>query len=133
MIAALNFKPNTRGAILGYFDLRYYGLTIKGARLMKGQNGMWIAFPQQKGEQNGEVKYYDQLYLVPPEMEHVRRLAIADLKAQGYIDVSRSRRQSPKTSRSSSRQGERQRTHVSPEGEDLSEFYTDNADDDIPF
>lgn len=127
MISALNFKSFDRGAIRGFFDLRYHGLTIKGCRLMAGNNGLWIAMPQQKGEQDGEVKYYDQMFLTPPETEHVRLLVIADLQAQGHIDRT-------VNSSSSSRTTTSRQRHVTPEGEDVTEHYTPPGNDDgIPF
>jgi DNA-binding cell septation regulator SpoVG len=118
MISALNFKKYEKGAMRGFFDLRYHGLTIKGCRLMDGTNGLWIALPQKEAEQNGERKWFDQMHLTPPEAEHVRRLAIADLKAQGHIE---SRQPAPP-----------QLHHRTFEGEDLSAHYTP-AEDDIPF
>jgi hypothetical protein len=36
-VAALNYKPFDKGAIRGFLDLRYHGLTIKGVRLMFGE------------------------------------------------------------------------------------------------
>ena len=86
-IRALNFKPFDRGSMRGFFDLAYGGLTIKGCRLMSGNNGLWVAFPQQKGEQDGETKWFDQMFLTKPEAEHVRRLVIADLQAQGHLEA----------------------------------------------
>ena len=87
MISVLNFKQHDQGALIGFFDLRYFGLTIKGCRLMDGRNGLWIAFPQQKVEQSGETKWFDQMYLTPPERQHVRRLVLADLRNQGYVQI----------------------------------------------
>ena len=81
MISALNFKNYDKGAMRGFLDLRYHGLTIKGVRLMSGNNGLWLALPQQKGEQDGETKWFDQMFLTKPEAEHVRRLVLADLQA----------------------------------------------------
>ncbi len=80
-VAALNYKPFKKGAMLGFLDLRYHGLTVKGVRLMAGKNGMWLALPQKQAEQDGETKYFDQMFLTPPEAEHVRRLVLADLQA----------------------------------------------------
>ncbi len=48
MISVLNYKQFDRGAIKGFFDLRYHGLVIKGVRLMAGDNGLWIGLPQRK-------------------------------------------------------------------------------------
>ena len=127
MISALNFKSYERGAMRGFFDLRYHGLVIKGCRLMTGEHGLWIALPQKQGEKDGKVRYFDQVYLTKPENEHVRALVIADLQAQGHIE--------PPAGSTSGRGGptqQAQKHHVSPEGEDLSEHYT-TGDDDIPF
>lgn len=123
MISVLNFKHFDRGAIKGFFDLRYYGLTIKSVRLMAGKDSSvpWIALPQNKGEKDGQVQYFDLMYLTPPEAEHVRRLVLADLVAQGHI-------QRPDAGVRPQEQGR----HITPEGEDLSE-YTGGQTDDIPF
>ena len=125
MISALNFKQFDKGSLKGFFDLRYHGLTIKGVRLMNGNGGLWLAFPQQKGEQDGETKWFDQMFLTKPEAEHVRRLVIVDLQAQGHLEA-------PAGVVGS---GQQKTTHRTPEGEDVSEYYPNPADDDgdIPF
>lgn len=126
-VAALNFKKFEKGAMRGFLDLRYHGLTIKGVRLMSGSNVLWLAFPQQKGEQDGETKWFDQMFLTKPEAEHVRRLVITDLRAQGHLDA-------PARCKGGSGQHQRRPTHTTPEGEDVSEYYTQPGDgDDIPF
>ena len=122
-VAALNFKKYDKGTMRGFLDLRYHGLTIKGVRLMSGNNGLWLAFPQQKGEQDGETKWFDQIFLTKPEAEHVRRLVLADLQAQGHLEA---------PARGNRGDGQRP-THTTPEGEDVSEYYSNGADDDIPF
>ena len=86
MIGVLNYKPFQRGSILGFFDLRYHGLTIKGCRLMTGANGFWFSFPQREGkDEAGNVKYFDIIYMTKPEAEHARRLVVAELEVQGVI------------------------------------------------
>ncbi len=137
MISALNFKSYDKGALRGFFDLRYHGLTIKGCRLMNGNNGLWIAFPQCQGQKDGEVKYFDQVYLAAPEMDHIRKLAIADLKAQGHFRAENRRRAPQRPDVRASTQGDeadRQR-RITPEGEDLSAYYSPptDEDNDIPF
>ncbi|BBO69093.1 hypothetical protein DSCA_30230 [Desulfosarcina alkanivorans] len=127
MISALNFKSFDRGAILGFFDLRYHGLTIKDCRLMNTNGGLWIAFPQRQTKQDGETKYFDQMYLTPPETDYVRRMVIAELQAQGHFDR-------PSGKGSGAKQSNSRPLHRTPEGEDLSEYYTPpGTDDDIPF
>ena len=125
MVSALNFKPYDKGAMRGFLDLRYHGLTIKGVRLMSGNHGLWLAFPQQKGEQDGETKWFDQMFLTKPEAEHVRRLVIADLQAQGRLEA---------PTNGNGGNGQRP-VRMTPEGEDVSEYYPKPTDDDgdIPF
>jgi hypothetical protein len=123
VISVLNFKKFDRGSILGFFDLRYHGLTIKGCRLMAGNNGgsPWFSFPMLRGEQDGKTKYLDQMFVTVPEREHVRALVLAELESQGHFQRS-------KPAQSNGRRSDR-----TPEGEDLSEFYTAGQDDNIPF
>jgi DNA-binding cell septation regulator SpoVG len=118
MISALNYKPYDSGAIRGFFDLRYHGLTIKGCRLMDGSYGLWIALPKKKGEQNGETKWFDQMYLTPPEQKHVCQLVLIDLQNQGHIQGPAVDKQAP-----------RQPMYITPEGEDLSGYYPQGGDD----
>jgi DNA-binding cell septation regulator SpoVG len=126
MIGVLNYKPFQRGSILGFFDLRYHGLVIKGCRLMNGQNGYWLSFPQREGDDgNGGTKYFDQMYLSAPERDHVWRLVVAELEAQGHIQHTKQPSQ-PKQQRSTN--GFR---HPDT-GEDLSD-YIPPPDDDIPY
>ena len=125
MIGVLNFKPFQRGSIVGFFDLRYHGLTVKGCRLMDGKKSYWMAFPQKEGtDKDGKIQYFDQIYLTKPEVEHVRRLVVVELEAQGHIQ--RTKKQAQPISH-------RKRTFVTPEGEDLSENLPLPADDDIPW
>lgn len=81
--SALNFKASDKGHIKGFFDLRYYGLTIKGVRLMTGPKGPWVALPQQKTEKAGEVKWVEVMSMTAPEMSHVTKMVLTDLAAQG--------------------------------------------------
>ncbi len=119
--SALNFKPIAKGALLGFFDLRYHGLTIKGCRLLESNGGVWFALPQVKTEQDGETKYFDQMFLSPPEMDHVRRLVVADLEHQGHIQY----RQEPKPAR-------RPAPRRDDDLPDLSAYKSD-VDDGLPF
>ena len=122
MISVLNFKTYDKGSMRGFFDLRYHGLTIKSCKLMNGSNGLWFSFPQIKGEQDGEAKWFDQMFLTPQERDHVTGLVVLDLQQQGHIEKPKQEKQSrPK------------QTHRTPEGEDLSEHYTSGSQDGIPF
>ena len=117
MISVLNFKEFNKGAIRGFFDLRYFGLVIKSCRLMSGNNGLWFCFPQVKGEEDGAVKYYDQMFLTSQEREHVRKLVMLELQQQGHIDAAKPE--------------QAQQNYRGPEDQDLSEYSP--SDDDIPF
>lgn len=128
MISVLNFKSYDKGAIRGFFDLRYHGLTIKGCRLMNTNGGLWIAFPQRLGEKDGETKWFDQMYLTAPEMDHVRKMVIADLRSLGIIEKS-PRRQHQSNDRGNKAPG----TYRTSEGGDLSQPYSGGSNDDIPF
>ena len=133
MIATLNFKPYDKGALRGFFDLRYHGLSIKNCHLMHSEGGLWISLPQQEGKDaDGNRKWYDILYLTPPEAAHVRRLVIADLQAQGHVAATVNQHQG---TRKASRQDRKQPTKRTPEGEDLTAHYTPANDPhgDIPF
>jgi DNA-binding cell septation regulator SpoVG len=124
MISALNFKPYDKGSLRGFFDLRYHGLIIKGCRLMTGDNGMWVALPQKEIETDGTRKWVDFLELARSEADHVRKLAVVDLESQGFIE-----RQSPHPTRK-----QQPATRRTPEGEDLSQYYTPPGNNDgIPF
>ena len=119
MISVLNYKKFERGSLLGFFDLRYHGLTIKSCRLMESNNGLWFSFPQVRAEEDGETKYFDQMFLTSLEREHVRKLVLIDLQQQGFIE--RVKAKPSKAGR-----------HKTPEGEDLSEYYSEPGGD-IPF
>ncbi len=87
---------------------------------MDGNNGLWFSFPQVKGAQDGETKYFDQLFLTALEREHVRNLVLLDLQSQGHIDQPKQERPpKPKQTRIPS--------------EDLSAHYTSGVQDDIAF
>ncbi len=133
MISVLSFKPFQRGMLLGFFTMRYHGLSIQNCRLMAGKDGgaAWFAFPQIKTEQDGETKYLDIMQLTNAEREHVRALILADLQQQGHLQGQQSNQGHQKATRPP--QGNGTRRHVSPEGENLSEHYTDGVQDDIPF
>ena len=124
MISVLNFKLFERGSIKGFFDLRYHGLTIKSCRLMDGSGGLWFSFPQIKAEEDGEAKYYDQMFLTALEREHIRKLVLMDLQQQGHIEPDKSK---PRNGGSQSAGQNR-----TPKGEDLSEYYSEPGGE-IPF
>jgi len=116
-IRAMNFKKFDKGSIRGFFDLGYGGLTVKGCRLMNGNSGLWIAFPQKTVDKDGQTVYYDQVFLARPDYDHVRRQAIADLVAQGHIEQAK---QKPRANK----------THGK---ENLNQRYSAGDNDDIPF
>jgi hypothetical protein len=125
MIAVLNYKPFDRGSIKGFFDLRYHGLTIKSCRLLNGNHGLWFSFPQIKAEEDGETKYFDQMFLTTLEREHICKLVLMDLQQQGLIEGDKPYPQSNSGQHSTGQ-------HLTPEGENLDDYYRQGADD-IPF
>lgn len=124
-IRVMNFKPYSRGLLLGFFTLGYGGLSIQNCRLMAGNNGgpAWFSFPQIKDERDGETRYLDILHLTNPEREYVRGLVLAELQAQGHIESGKSKSGHAKNGRA----------NRTSEGEDLSQYYTEGQQDDIPF
>jgi DNA-binding cell septation regulator SpoVG len=132
-IRAMNFKPFDRGSMKGFFDLGYGGLTIKGCRLMNGNNGWWFSFPQQKADENGEVKYHDFLFLTPPEKEDVRRLIVAHLLEEGFVSPEPKQEPQTQTPTSGPRQAQKAGKQRTFGNEDISEYYQQTADSDIPF
>jgi len=134
MISVLNYKDFRRGSIMGFFDLRYHGLTIKGCRLMTGASGFWMALPQKEGtDKEGNTAYFDQMFLSRPEMDHVRRLVVAELEAQGHIKHSKADRPKPAAAQNQPPLPGQPPRFVHPDtGEDYSEYVTTEADD-IPF
>ena len=113
-VRVLNFKSYPKGAMLGFFDLGYGGMVIKGCRLLSGNNGYWIAYPSRKGEKDGEVKYFDHVYLARPESDHVCAMVVAELQMSGELQ-------------SAGQQLPRQ--EAPPQNSGANNF----ADDDIPF
>jgi hypothetical protein len=63
------------------------------------------------------------MFLTKPEAEHVHRLVLDDLQAQGHLEV---------PTKDNCGSGQRP-THKTPECEDVSEHFSNGADEDIPF
>lgn len=129
MVSALNYYKFDKGSVKGFFDLRYHGMTVKSCRLMHGQNGYWIGLPSDKVEKDGATKYVDRVELTRSEADHIRRLVIADLEAQGHI--AHQGHQAP-TRQATKQPAAGAPRYVTPDGEDLSDCCTVPGDD-IPF
>jgi hypothetical protein len=43
-IGVLNYKTFQRVSMMGFFDLRYHGLVVKGCRLIQGKDDLWFFF-----------------------------------------------------------------------------------------
>ena len=84
---------------------------------MQGNDGLWFSFPQVKGEQDGETKYFDQMFLSSLERDHVRKLILLDLQQQGHIDRPK---QAPRPKQTN-------------KPEDLSDHLASGSQDGIPF
>lgn len=117
MVNALNFKEIGRGSLLGFFDLRYEGIVIRGCRLLEGQHGRFIGLPQNKSEKNGEASYHDIVEINQSERAHVTKIVLADLEQQGRLA-----REPRKTTR-----------RTDPMDEDLSAYKTGPEPGGLPF
>lgn len=61
-----NWKPNTgQGQIKGYFTMVYQDLEINDCRLVSGQNGDFISFPQRKYQDKDGADKYASIVFVP--------------------------------------------------------------------
>lgn len=96
---------------------------------MNGNNGLWFSFPQLKTEEGGETKYYDQMFLTAPEREHVRTFIVTQLSSEGYIDEPQQGPGQQQKQNFKARKGGPQTF----KNQDLSEHYTPQQDDGIPF
>jgi stage V sporulation protein G len=65
-IIRMNHLDSTRGNVLAFFDVQTpEGIIIKGFRLVRGPNGMFISAHTEKGK---DGKYYETV-LVPRELK----------------------------------------------------------------
>lgn len=118
-IGVSNFKSYESGLLLGFFTLEYCGLEIKNCRLMQQRDseGYWISMPQIKVDDDGETKFVNILWFTDTQLKNeVTFEVLAELAAQGHIEK-------PK----------QPVRHITPEGEDLSEYYYQGGGDNIPF
>lgn len=59
-LKVINIRQSNTGSIVkAFIDINYYGLIIKGCRLVEGSNGTFIGYPGEKGK---DGKYYDIIY-----------------------------------------------------------------------
>jgi DNA-binding cell septation regulator SpoVG len=138
MVSALNYYKFDKGSVKGFFDLRYHGMTIKGCRLMSGQNGYWVGLPSDRVEKDGATKYVDRVELTKSEMDHVRRLVIADLEQQGHLkQPAQAKPQTaskPATRPTAPGNGKGRPPWITPDGEDLGNCYAPpEKGDELPW
>jgi len=131
MVLALNFKEYRKGSMLGFLDVEFNGMTIRGVRLMTGKSGgRWLAFPQRETGKGKERQWHDIVEMTRAMAEHVRRLVIADLEAQGHLSVENK----PAPRRTQPARQSKRPTRRSPEGEDMTEYYDPpDRHSDIPY
>ena len=113
MIKVLNYKNFKQGYILGLFDLDYFGLQIEGCKLLKSKKGgkPWVSLPQNKLVFDGKATYIKFLHLPNDKLEEIRDLAVKAKSGDTYHIF-----------------------HISPEGEDLSEYYSKECEKlELPF
>ena len=51
------------GKSVAYFDVDVNGVTIKGCRLVEGENGLFVSLPSIRKEKDGEVDYQQVVYV----------------------------------------------------------------------
>ena len=50
------------GKTRAYFDVQINGVSIKGCRLVEGENGLFVSMPSVKKEKDGEVTYQTMVF-----------------------------------------------------------------------
>ena len=66
MYAIKNWRPNTgQGQVKGYFTLVYSDLEINDCRLVGGQNGDFVSYPQRSYTDKEGVTKYSSIVFVP--------------------------------------------------------------------
>ena len=58
-----HMKKGSWGKTKAYFDVEIGGVTIKGCRLVEGENGLFASMPSIKKEKDGEVNYQTMVFL----------------------------------------------------------------------
>ena len=133
MIQALGFKSYEKGSLRGFCDVEYYGI-IFAVRIMTGKDGLWVAYPSQKYEKDGSVEWKDTLDMSSKLREHLRRSIIGQLVARGDIPESGHKpKPSPKPKPSSAPRAGGPVNKRLPGQEQLNQYYSNPADDQIPF
>ena len=120
----LNFKRYDSGAMVGFFDLAVSGIVVTGCKAFRkraddGAEKLWFAWPSEKSQDKaGNDQWRDIVTAAEPVMRHLQGLVRGQLRALvadgGVAHQAQHRRPSPK-------------------GEDLGQYRTGGAQDDIPF
>ena len=123
----LNFKAYSSGAMVGFFVLAVAGIVVTGCKAFRKDDKTWFAWPSEKTtDAAGEVKYRDIVSAAEPIMRHLQGLVRGQLRAA--LDATPAAT-NPPASRPSRKPG----GYKTPEGEDLSQYRTNQGADDIPF
>ena len=56
MIKIIDMRLRNDAVLKAYVDIDYYGLIIKGLRVVNGRMGMFVSMPREKGK---DEKWYD--------------------------------------------------------------------------
>lgn len=74
-------KVTTMGKVLAFVDVNFYGLEIKGLKIVAGDSGNFVAYPTVKGK---EDKFYSVVYpndiILKAEIEKYILTCYQDLK-----------------------------------------------------
>lgn len=75
-IVRMNKLNNSSGKTVAFFDIETPdGIIIKGFRLIKGSNGLFIASPDEKGK---DGKFYERVTLPKEMKESLEKIAIEE-------------------------------------------------------
>lgn len=126
----LNFKRYDSGAMVGWFDLGVCGIVVTGCKAFRKDDRIWFAWPSEKTtDPAGEEKYRDIVTAAEPVTRHLQNVIRGALRAA--MDAKTAAGQTARPGNGKPRSSG-SAFHKSS-AEDLSEYRSSEADDDIPF
>jgi len=122
-IQVINFSKYQSGKLKGFFDMQYGVLIITGCMYFINGEKRWFAFPQKHIEdKDGQSAYQEIIQFTTAAFRYLRKEVLRQIDALSQ--------QPEKNKRPSSKS--HQKCHRTPEGEDLSQYYSLEGED-IPF
>ena len=84
-IVITTMKVGTWDRLKAFFSLTIYtdnmdtdGITIKGCKLVEGENGLFVSSPAEKKEVDGETKYFPLIWFGKDILKQIQHLAIEE-------------------------------------------------------